>query len=205
MWRRRMQVRGRWRFINKIISFDGYMLLFLGDSITDCWDKDIYERDFSKYENENLGICGLFTHELIKILHRGGSLNKYKPKVVVLMIGINNLLHGSNPQHVINDIRAILDIILSKYQGVKILLRGLLPCGKFKHENIRTKIEDVNNVIMTYANGENVFYIDNGDLFEDFEGTLDENIMFDYLHFTKEGYELLSKGLVPTIYELMDN
>jgi hypothetical protein len=34
------------------------MLLFLGDSITGYWDKDIYERDFSKYENENLGIGG---------------------------------------------------------------------------------------------------------------------------------------------------
>jgi N-acetylglucosamine-6-sulfatase/beta-glucosidase len=181
------------------------MLLFLGDSITDWWDKDIYERDFSKYENENLGIGGLFTHELIKILQHGGFMNKYKPKVVVLMIGINNLLTGSNPEHVINEIRAIIDIILSKYPGVKILLRGLLPCGKFKHENIRTKVEDVNNVIMTYANGDNIFYIDNGDLFKDSEGTLDEKLMYDYLHFTKEGYEVMSNGLSPTICELMDN
>jgi lysophospholipase L1-like esterase len=57
---------------------------------------------------------------------------------------------------------------------------------------------------MTYANGDNVFYIDNGDLFKDSEGTLDEKLMYDYLHFTKEGYELLSKGIVPTICELMD-
>jgi N-acetylglucosamine-6-sulfatase len=181
------------------------MLLFLGDSITDWWDKDIYERDFSKYENENLGIGGLFTHELIKILQNGGFMNKYKPKVVVLMIGINNLLNGVNPEHVINDIRAIIDLILSKYPGVKILLRGLLPCGKFKHENIRTKVEEVNNVIITYANGDNIFYIDNGDLFKDSECTLDEKLMYDYLHFTKEGYEVMSNGLSPTICELMDN
>jgi lysophospholipase L1-like esterase len=181
------------------------MLLFLGDSITSFWDKDIYDRDFSKCENENLGIAGLFTQELIKIVTWGIFLNKYKPKVVVLMIGINNLLNGSNPEYVINDIRVIIDLILSKYPGVKILLRGLLPCGKFKDENITTKIDDVNSVIMTYANGENIFYIDNGDLFKDSEGTLDEKLMYDYLHFTKEGYELLSKGLSPTIYELMDN
>lgn len=180
------------------------MLLFLGDSLTSCWDKDIYERDFSKYENENLGIGGLFTHELIKILQHGGFMNKYKPNVVVLMIGINNLLNGENPEHVINDIRALINLVLSKYPGVNILLRGLLPCGKFKHENIRTKIDDVNNVIMTYANGDKIFYIDNVDVFKDSEGTLDENLMYDYLHFTKEGYELLSKGIVPTIYELMD-
>jgi len=180
------------------------MLLFLGDSLTSFWDKDIYERDFSKYENENLGIGGLSTQELIKILTWGIFLNKYKPKVVVLMIGINNLMAFSS-QHVIIEIKTIVDLILSKYPGVKILLRGLLPCGKFKHENIRTKVEEVNNVIMTYANGDNVFYIDNGDLFKDSEGTLDEKLMYDYLHFTKEGYELLSKGLVPTIYELMDN
>ena len=180
------------------------MLLFLGDSITGWWDNDIYERDFSKYENENLGIGGFSTHELIKILKYGGFVNKYKPKVVVLMIGINNLFDGANPEHVINDIRVIIDLILSKYPGVKILLRGLLPAGKFKDENIRTKIDDVNNVIMTYANEDDVFYIDNGDLFKDSDGTLDEKLMYDYLHFTKEGYELLSKGLVPTIYELMD-
>ena len=179
------------------------MLLFLGDSLTSFWDNDIYERDFSKYENENLGIGGLSTQELIKILTWGKFMNKYKPKVVVLMIGINNLMAFPS-QHVAIEIKTIIDIILSKYPGVKILLHGLLPAGKFKHENIRTKIDDVNNVIMTYANGDNIFYIDNGDLFKDSEGTLDEKLMYDYLHFTKEGYELLSKGLVPTIYELMD-
>jgi lysophospholipase L1-like esterase len=126
-------------------------------------------------------------------------LNKYKPKVVVLLIGINNLLSGSNCEQVINDIRTIIDLILAKFQGTKILLRGLPPCEKYKNDAIRTKIEEVNNVIMTYINGDNIFYIDNGNLFMDAEGTLDEKLMYDYLHFTKEGYELLSKGLVPTI------
>lgn len=181
------------------------MLLFLGDSITGWWDKDIYERDFSKYEKENLGIGGLFTNELMKMLKYGGFMNKYNPKVVVLMIGINNVNSGHCHQQISNEIKIIIDLILSKYPGTKILLRGLLPSGKFKTDTTRLQGELVNNLISSYANGENVFYIDNGNLFMDSDGTLDVNLMYDYLHFTKEGYELLSKGLVPTIYELMDN
>lgn len=180
------------------------LLIFLGDSITAWWDKDIYDRDFSKYENENFGIGGFLTNELIKILSYSSFLNKYKPNVIVLMIGTTNLLNGLAFDEVIRDIKIIIDIILSKFNCVKILLRGLLPCGKYKNNPIRTKIEDVNNVIMTYANGDNVFYIDNGNLFMDSEGTLDNDLMLDYMGISKEGYEVISKSITPIIYELMD-
>ena len=66
------------------------MLLFLGDSITEWWDKEIFHNDFSKYKTINLGRAGHTTKDLINLLDQVG-INTIKPCVIVLLIGTNNL------------------------------------------------------------------------------------------------------------------
>ncbi|HZZ41652.1 MAG TPA: GDSL-type esterase/lipase family protein [Tepidisphaeraceae bacterium] len=67
-------------------------LLFLGDSITERWNaaKDIWQEHYAKYNPANFGISGDRTeHVLWRIDHN--ELDGIHPKVVVLMIGTNNV------------------------------------------------------------------------------------------------------------------
>jgi lysophospholipase L1-like esterase len=179
------------------------MLIFLGDSITEWWDKDIYERDYSRYKNINLGVAGLTTHGLMDIVN-SESFRNYQPKLIVLMIGINNVYRGINSEFIIQDIKHIIEKILSIHPGVKILLRGVLPSGKYKTDRIRVSVEEINNTISTYQNNTNVFYIDNGSFFLNSDESLRENLMPDNLHLSKQGYEALSYGLTHVIHNLID-
>jgi lysophospholipase L1-like esterase len=68
-------------------------VLFLGDSTTDFWRRDNVEEiwaNFNRYASANFGISGDKTqHVLWRI--ENGELNNIKPKVVLIMIGTNNL------------------------------------------------------------------------------------------------------------------
>ena len=180
------------------------MLLFLGDSITNWWDKKIYQRDFSKYNNLNLGIAVYTTKDLINNLHFG-MINHLNPSLIVLLIGVNNLGKlNDSPEIIANDIKYIIDILLFKFPITKIILRGLLPFGKYKNQYTRIHNERVNNIIINFANNINIFYIDNSKEFIDGDESIIDNLMPDYLHLSKKGYEILSKTLTPYIYKIMD-
>jgi len=175
--------------------------MFLGDSITEWWDKDVYEKDYSRYENVNLGVAGLTTHGLMNII-KDEDFKKYKPTMIVLMIGVNNVNYGVNKEFISQDIKHIIELLVSIHPKAKILLRGLLPIGKFKMDPPRLIIEEINTTISKYKNDVNIFYIDNGLLFLTHDGTIDNKLMPDNLHLSKEGYEVLSSGLTPVIYDL---
>jgi lysophospholipase L1-like esterase len=179
------------------------MIIFLGDSITEWWDKDIYQRDYSKYEKVNLGIAGLTTLGLLNVVN-SETFKKYQPKLIVLMIGVNNINCGINSEITSQHIKNIIATILSIHPEVKILLRGILPYGKYKTDRSRIIIEEINVTISKYENNVNVFYIDNGSLFVNDEGTLKEELLPDLLHLSKQGYEVLSCGLTSTIHTLMN-
>ena len=78
---------------NHLIKTGGTQLVFTGDSITDGWradpQREIFEDYFGQYRPYNIGISGDETqHALWRVEH--GELDGIIPRVVVMMIGINN-------------------------------------------------------------------------------------------------------------------
>ena len=73
----------------------GIDLLFLGDSITEMWPADAFEANFGRYDPANFGIGGDKTQNLLWRL-RNGAVGQLDPKVVVLMIGVNNFGLGDD-------------------------------------------------------------------------------------------------------------
>ena len=179
------------------------MLVFLGDSITEWWDKEVYKRDYSKYQNLNLGVAGHQTPDLLKIVN-GDNFRNSNPKLVVLMIGVNDINGGIKYDVLAENIKHIIERIFSIFPNVKILLRGILPSQKYKSNRVRIVTKEVNNIISKYKNNSNIFYIDNTALFLNPDDSLREDLFPDLLHLSKEGYEVLSKGLTPKINKLMN-
>src|SRR5204863_5834320 len=74
-------------------------VLFLGDSITDAWGGEghgrgsgaaIFEKEYKPLKAANFGIGGDRTQHVLWRL-QNGELEGIQPKVVMLMIGTNNL------------------------------------------------------------------------------------------------------------------
>ncbi|EEF23474.1 platelet-activating factor acetylhydrolase ib, putative, partial [Ricinus communis] len=64
----------------------GVDLLFVGDSITEMWNEQVFQRAFGGWRTANFGVGGDHTGNLLWRLQNGHA-EKLRPKAVVLTIG----------------------------------------------------------------------------------------------------------------------
>ena len=101
-------------------------VIFFGDSITEMYNIEHYYQDISiKY---NCGVGGATSNELLWICDE--AVIKYQPKVVVMMIGINDLGNTVmlSPKEIAVNIKNIIDLIRGNCPQTQILLLSTLPC-----------------------------------------------------------------------------
>jgi lysophospholipase L1-like esterase len=188
----------------------GVDLLFLGDSITEGWNsngKDVWkERYGDKYGDKvaNFGISGDRTqHVLWRITN--GELENIKPKVIVIMIGTNNV-NGDPPEKIAAGVTKIVQTSRDK-TGAKILLLAVFPRGEKPDEeksaNQRASIRTINQALAKLDDGKNVRYLDLWDKFVTADGTLPKDVMPDSLHPNKKGYEIWADGMDALLNEMM--
>ena len=101
-------------------------VIFFGDSITEMYNIEHYYQDICiKY---NCGVGGATSNELLWICDE--AVIKYQPKVVVMMIGINDLGNTVmlSPKEIAVNIKNIIDLIRGNCPQTQILLLSTLPC-----------------------------------------------------------------------------
>lgn len=188
------------RFV-AIAKAGGVDVLFLGDSITAGWGgaKEIWEKSFAAYKPANFGIGGDRTqHVLWRITN--GELDGIKPKVVVLMIGTNN--SGTDEADgIAKGVTAIVKAIHAKSPATKVLLLAVFPRGE-KPNPQREKLAKVNATIAKLHDGKSVHYLDIGAKFLTADGTLTKEVMPDFLHLSKAGYQIWADAITPKLAEL---
>lgn len=179
-------------------------LLFLGDSITDMWpySSPTWKR-FEPYQVANFGVSGERTEDVLwRITH--GELDGIAPKVVVILIGTNNLARpGEQPEWVAAGIKAIIGVVQAKLPTAKIVLMGLFPRGESADDPMRAKISAVNTLIKAYAVPDRIFYLDVGDKLVDGQGAIPKSIMPDFLHPSGKGFKIWFDGLWPILSKLL--
>jgi len=180
-------------------------LLFLGDSITDAWPgrgKQSWQK-FTPYKPADFGISGDRTeHVLWRITH--GELDGIDPKVVVIMIGTNNVGHfpDEKPEWAAEGVKKILATVHQKLPNAKVLLLGVFPRGD-KNSDLRSKVEAINAIIAKLADGQKTVYLDIGKTFLDAQGEIPKEIMPDRLHPNEKGYDLWYDAMRPTLEKLL--
>jgi lysophospholipase L1-like esterase len=182
-------------------------LLFLGDSITQGWNrqKEIFDEHFGKYKPANFGISGDRTQHVLWRIENGELEPPMKPKLIVLMIGTNN--SNSDPA---DKIAAGVEKIVSTARqktGAKVLLLAVFPRGETPQTAAKQRevIKGVNERIKKLDDGgKNVRFLDIGDKFMNADGTIPKEIMPDYLHLSKEGYERWAKAIDGPVKEMME-
>ena len=179
-------------------------VLFLGDSITEMWDRNQWDSHFGKYRAANFGIGGDHTGNVLWRL-QNGAMDKLRPKVVVLLIGTNNFgLCGENPAQVFDGIRSVVASLRQLYPDAKILLNAVLPVEQQPDHPRRTNVAALNRQVATLDDGKRVFYRDYGPLFLQPDGTISPQTMPDFLHLTPAAYRSWADALQPDIARLLN-
>jgi len=176
-------------------------VLFLGDSITDGWRRtQAWKQNYEPLKALNFGISGDRTQQVLwRITH--GELETIKPKVVVIMIGTNNL--GDPVEATAGGVAAIVNTVREKQPQAKILLLAIFPRAPKASDKARIKNDQVNALLAKLDDGKNVKFLDIGSSFLDKEGNLPPEIMKDYLHPGEKGYEVWAQAMNPTLSELL--
>jgi lysophospholipase L1-like esterase len=183
-------------------------LLFLGDSITAGWDNHaaggpttVWERYYGPRHAANFGIGGDRTqHVLWRLEH--GEVEGIKPKVVVVMIGTNNI-HANTPAEIADGITAILKTLRKTLPETRVLLLGVFPRG-LKDEPARTRIKAINAQIARLDDGKTVKFLDIGTRFLEPDGTPSREIMPDLLHLSTRGYHIWADAIEPTLWSMLE-
>lgn len=179
-------------------------LIFIGDSITQGWEragKTVWEEFYAKRNAVNLGIGGDRTqHVLWRLDH--GNVEGISPKLAVLMIGTNN--SGTNTsEQIAAGIEAIVDKLKKKVPETKVLILGIFPRGADAGDTKRKVNEGANALVSKLADGKQVFYLDIGRNFLAADGSLSKEIMPDLLHLNDKSYRIWAESIEPKVTELM--
>ncbi len=185
-------------------------VLFLGDSITDFWRNDlltgyargksVWEARFVPLHAANFGLSGdRIQHVLWRVEH--GELDGLHPKVVVVLIGTNNMgadapgrpLRNTVPE-IVAGVQHLVARIRTKLPASHILLLAIFPRGD-KGPAVAAQIRAVNTAIARYDGGRLVHYLDFGDIFLDRTGAVSPTLMPDLLHPNTLGYQAWAAAL----------
>ena len=187
----------------------GIECLLMGDSITDWWRRaglEVYEANFGDLDCANFGIAGDRTQGVLWRM-QNGELDGYSPKLMMLMIGTNNLSSRNRtpntPPEIAMAIATIVTTFRVTFPEAKVLLLGVFPRGANPNDEYRDSIRQINTLIANLDDGEHVRFMDIGDRFLAGDGSIPVEIMADGLHPTTRGYEIWAQAVMPTFREML--
>ncbi|MDX5930984.1 GDSL-type esterase/lipase family protein [Acidiphilium acidophilum] len=197
----------------------GAKLVWLGDSITQYWlrtgdkpylqVKPVWDRYYGKYDPLNFGFIGDTTSSVIwRIDH--GEFDGLHPKLVILMIGANNLGATHWGAHLtMPGIEAVVNDLHRHVPGAKILLLGILP--SIRSAWISAETTKINRELaLVYAHSRLVTFRNVGSVLE-VDGKPLASLYVDprmtppepALHPDATGMRRIARAIAPTVTRLM--
>ncbi len=120
------------------------------------------------------------------------------PKVIVLLIGTNNLGHGtSNAEQTLAGVLAVIAELHAQAPKALLLVHEIFPRGE-RMNPMRGDIAQINQVLRGLA-GPGTHVLGFSDKWVRSDGTIPREIMPDFLHLTPLGYEQWAAAIAPGI------
>jgi N-acetylglucosamine-6-sulfatase len=196
---------GRHRTFLQIAQGAQIDLLFVGDSITDSWrhvGQPVWDQHFAPLRAANFGISGDTTQGVLWRM-QNGELDGFKARLIVLMLGTNNIPRGNSNEEIAEGLRLIVQEFRTRQPQARVLLLGIFPRSAEPTHPHRAAIKDINSRIAKFADNKNVFFMDIGDRFLAADGTLPTDIMPDGLHPNLRGYRIWADAISSRVKELV--
>lgn len=167
-------------------------VVFMGNSITEGW-KNSSPEFFSSNPYICRGISGQTTPQMLIRFHQ--DVVALKPKVVVLLCGINDIAGNTGPstlEMIQDNIAAMTEI--AKANKIRVVLSSVLPAFAFPWKpgiEPADKVIALNKWIKKYADENKYTYVDYFNAMKDERNGLPKNLAEDGIHPTKAGYAIM--------------
>ncbi len=183
-------------------------ILFLGDSITDNWEKagkKVWDSSWVPLKTLNFGISADKTGNLIWRIDDSQLPSTTDPKVCVVMIGTNNTGHyngGEAPEKTAIGILSVVERLLLRYPDTHVVLLAVFPRGATPQDPLRIHNEKI-NAILADCKLPRTQYLNINKSFLDNKGAFLPGVTNDNLHPTEKGYQIWTKALMPTVKSIL--
>ena len=156
-----------------------------------------------------LGTSGYRTENIIWNIENG-ELDGQSPKVVVVEIGTNNIDEKNYPTRhtaaqLAGGIDSIVKLVRIKLPDAKIVVLRCFPgCyGGPNPTSHRMILERASDQTSKLADGKHVFYCDVNHVFLNMDGSINHDMMPDWLHPSPAGAKAWAQAMEPLLSELM--
>lgn len=168
-------------------------VVFYGNSITDFWI-NIMPEFFEGRPYIDRGISGQTTPQML-VRFRQDVIN-LKPKVVVILAGINDINGNtgpSTPEMIEDNIRSMVE--LARANNVRVVLSSILPCDSiYVRPDLHPaeKVLILNKWIRNYAESNQCVFLDYFPSLANAKNGLKEEYTNDGIHPNRAGYEVMA-------------
>jgi len=169
---------------------DENRVVFMGDSITEGWK---LEESFPGKPYINRGISGQTTPQMVLRFHQ--DVVNLKPKVVVILGGINDIAANTGPislEDTENNFKAMTEI--ASANQIKVVLCSVLPAYDFPWSpgmQPAPKVIDLNKWMSSFAASKGYVYVDYYAAMKDNRGGLPSNLSRDGVHPNAAGHAIM--------------
>lgn len=181
-------------------------VVFIGDSITQGWEKEgqpVWDANYAQYNALALGFGGDRTENVLWRLQHG-EVDGIAPKVAVLMFGTNNTGHRmEEAARTAAGIERNIAELRRRLPDTKILLLAIFPRGEKADDPMRVLNEKINAIIAGFADGRHVYFLNINQAMLGADGTLSKEIMPDLLHPNAKGYDIWARTMNPQLQTLL--
>jgi len=190
-------------------------VVFMGDSITAGWNrngvKEIWVKNFSKYNPVNFGVPGYAATHLVDYTAHGGLAGLH-PKAAVILIGVNDTNSlKETADEIVGNIKKIVGNLRGQFPNLKIIITAIFPRGPQAERKETWEDKGSKRMAIITAANKEIVKLDDGntirvlDLTEKFlvNGRPTTELQGDLLHLTPKGYQVWADGLTPLLAEVL--
>lgn len=184
-----------------------HLIVLAGDSLSLWFPQELLPPNHTWL---NQGISGETSYGLLRRLE---LFDKTQPEAILVMIGINDLIHGVSEETLLANHREIVRHLKAVHPQSKIIVQSILPHGGnlFLNERYRSLVKqdyqpphwvdrlrelpnsyirELNEKIAAIAKEEKVEYLDLHPYFTDDQGDMMVELTTDGLHLSAQGYQV---------------
>lgn len=180
---------------------------FIGDSLTEFWlhtGRATWDAIFAPMKPINLGLAADRTEHILNRIQRL-EFRRANPKVIVLMMGTNNLgmTPPDSPEDVARAVTTGVSLLRTKLPKASILVLGIPPSGGTPNSPLRQRIRQTNVLLKEGKWPDGVQYLNVYPELVDDSDRWRANFTIDGTHFSEAGYAHLGGLISPVIAGLL--
>jgi len=196
-----------------LVAKEKFDLIMIGNSITNNFEKleyqPVWNQFFAPRKALNLGYSGYRTENIIWNI-QNGELDGQSPKVIVVEIGTNNIDEKNYPTRhtagqLAGGIETIVKLLRERCPDSKIIVLRCFPgyYGGPNPTSHRAILERASDILSSRVDRKHVYYCDVNHVFLNLDGSINHDMMPDWLHPSPAGAKAWAQAMEPLLSELM--